>query len=107
MTDEELIQKIDDVTKDYKGQIDHLAEAVGLIVLGRLFGWKVMRLVCSRRSWMLASRLFGDPKELMIDRGKYANKSVGLRLVDQVGGYWDLINGKINALPLHDRKTAD
>lgn len=108
MTDEELLLKIDDVVKNYRGQIDHLYEAVGMIVVGRLLGWRVMRLVSSRRCWTLASDLFGDPKVLMDDEGKYASKSVGLAIVKKAGVYWDVIKRNSNlALTAHERRLLE
>lgn len=106
ITDEELMQRIEKATEGYKGQIDHFYEAVGMIVVGRLTGWEVMRLVSSRRCWSAASACFGDPKELMPRRGRYAYKSLGLKIVDKVGGYWDYISGKKarDDLPAHDRR---
>lgn len=93
ISNEELMARIEEVTKDFHGQIDHLYEAVGMIVIGRLFGWKVMRLASSRRCWTTATSLFGDPKLLMREREKYAYKSFGLAVVDKVGDYWEVIKG--------------
>jgi hypothetical protein len=107
MTNEQLMQKIDDVTNGYKGQIDHLYEAVGMIVIGRLVGWRVMRLVSSRRCWALANDLFGDPKKLMDEKGKYYKKSVALRIIDRVGGYWDHIKKPKDAMPAHERRLFE
>ena len=106
ITDEELIIKIEEVTKNFSGQLDQLYEAIGMIVTGRLMGWRVMRLVSSRRCWMMAAKLFGDPKLLMPERGQYYEKSVGLKIIDTAGEYWDVINGNVNRdnLPLHQRK---
>jgi hypothetical protein len=93
MTDEELMQKIDEVSGDFKGQVDHLYEAVGMIVVGRLFGWELMRLASSRRCWSTATKLFGDPKLLMRARGKYAYKSYALDIIDGAKDYWEIIRG--------------
>ena len=103
---EDLALKVVLATEDYEGQIDHFYEVVGMIVVGRLVGWKVMRLVSSRRCWDLASKLFGDPKELMPERGQYAYRSVGLAIIDRIGGYWDIISGKASRdeIPLLERK---
>lgn len=106
ITDEELMIKIDEVSKDFHGQIDHLYEAVGMIIVGRLFGWKVMRLASSRRCWTTATKLFGDPKELMREREKYAYKSFGLAVVDKVGGYWDIITGH-KPMAMNERRTVE
>lgn len=93
MNDEELMVRIEEVVKGFHGQIDHLYEAVGMIVIGRLFGWRVMRLASSRRCWTTATKLFGDPKELMREREKYAYKSFGLKVVEMAGDYWEVIRG--------------
>jgi hypothetical protein len=104
ISEEELMGKIEEITKEYSGQLDHLYEAVGMVVIGRLLGWKVMRLVSSRRTWTLSNELFGDLKGILPERGNYAYKSVGLAIVDRLGGYWDVIKGKTEAMPLHKRK---
>jgi hypothetical protein len=106
MNDKELMAKIEEVTKDFTGQLDHLYEAIGMITTGRLLGWRVMRLVSSRRCWMMATKLFGDPRKLMPERGKYYDKSVGMKIIDTTGQYWDIIAGNTSRdiLPLHDRK---
>jgi len=106
MNDEDLMAKIEEVTKDFTGQLDQLYEVIGMIVTGRLLGWRVMRLVSSRRCWMMATKLFGDPKKLMLEKGKYYDKSVGMKIIDTTEQYWDIIAGNISRdiLPLHDRK---
>lgn len=105
ITDEELNAKIEQVFKGYVGDLTDINAVVGMIVVGRLTGWKVQRLINSRRCWSLASEHFGDPKELMPERGPYAYKSIGLRIVDQLGGYWDFISRK-KAYPGDDRKLS-
>ncbi len=104
ITDEELLKQIDHVSKDFTGQLDQLYEVIGMIMTGRLFGWRVMRLVSSRRCWTLATKLFGDPKELMLERGKYYEKSVGMRIIDKTGEYWEYIRGH-KSITIEDRKS--
>jgi len=106
LTDVEWIVKIDQVSTDFKGQIDDLTAVVGMVMVGRLYGWRVIRLVNSRRLWVLACRLFGDLKNILPERGLLAHKSVGLALVDKAGDYWDFISGDTKALPLHQRKLS-
>ncbi len=51
ISEQELAQKIEQVTNDFHGQLDDLTDAVRLIIVGRLMGWRVMRLVASRKVW--------------------------------------------------------
>jgi len=106
MKDEEMMKKIDQVSTAFVGQLDDLQAAVGMLVVGRLYGWRVTRLISSKRHWSFACKLFGDLKELLPERGVLAHKSVGLEIVDKAGDYWDVVSGRGNrdALPLHERK---
>lgn len=103
ITDEELMAKIDHVSGEFKGQIDDLYTAIGMIVMGRLFGWRVLRLTSSRSQWARATKLFGDLKELMPERGAYAHKSMGLAIADKLDSYWDVVKG-IVSVPMSERK---
>jgi hypothetical protein len=103
INDAELMTKIEELTKDYKGDISHFYEAVGMVVVGRLFGWRVMRLVSGRRVWEDATKLFGDPKVLMVERGKYAYKSVGLELAEKLGDYWEIIK-RHKSMPVQEKR---
>lgn len=108
-TDEELMTKIENALKEYQGPADNFYEAVGMVVVGRLTGWRVMRLVSSRRCWSMATRIFGDPKEWMPKDGDYGYKSLGLKIAERLGGYWDFVSGKKarDLLPLEDRKMME
>jgi hypothetical protein len=106
-SDEELMKKIDKVSAEYVGQLDDLNAVVGMLFTGRLYGWRVQRLITPRRVWGLAIKLFGDPKLLMPERGPLAYKSVGLKIVDEIGGYWDVVKGAKSfkdSMPTHDKK---
>lgn len=106
ISDKELFKKLDDLAINFSGQLDDLNDVTGLFYMGRLYGWKVQRLIVSRRIWELAIKLLGDPKELLPERGVLAHKSLGLTIIDKSVDYWDFIAGNISreSLPLHERK---
>jgi hypothetical protein len=93
MTDDELLKLIDRQAETFKGQITTLYQVVGIIVVGRLFGWRVVRLTIRPSVWRQIGQLFGDPKELMPERGRLAHRSVGLKITDELGEYWSIIRG--------------
>lgn len=95
ISDEELIKRVYSVVNDFHGQADDLCYVVGIVLVGRRYGWRVMRLISSRKAWKLASDLFGDLKtgELMEEKGPIYSHSLGARIVDTLGHYWDFING--------------
>lgn len=104
MTDDELMIKIDEEATKYHGQIDDFYKAVGMIIVGRLFGWKVMRLASPRSTWVKATELFGDPKLLMKDEEKLSYKSFGLHVCKEAKKYWEYVRGDL-PITMVDRKN--
>lgn len=96
ITPEEMIEKIDKVCKEYRGDGSKLLMIVGMLVVGRLYGWKVIRLIAPRRLWSIACEQFGDLKELLPEEGRLAYKSVGFTIITRVGQFWDVIRGESN-----------
>lgn len=95
----------------FQGQLDDLYQACGVLLLGQLYGWRVMRLVSSRSNWRLAMKLFakhhpsGDIRELMPEFGPMHQKSAGLKLIGDMSHYWNVIKG-VESIPRDQRKLA-
>ena len=99
--DPELPAQIEKVSLEFHGQLDDLLKLIGLLVMGQLYGWRVMRLICPLSTWSLAIKLFGDPKLLMPERrSPFSEKSYGLKLVDDGLRYWDVAK-RIAKIPKH------
>lgn len=105
ITDEELNVRIDQVCDDFVGQLDDLYAVIGMVVMGRRYGARVVRLVAPRRHWRLMQDLFGDYHELFQDEGRCAEKCLGFRVLKAVGGYWKAITG-VKGISAQDRKAA-
>ena len=86
-TEQELNEKIEELCETYRGSLEDLYRAVGLMVVGRYFGWRVMRLVSTRSDWTHATAMFGDPKKWMRDRDRFAHRSLGLFIADGMGKF--------------------
>lgn len=106
MTNEQIMEKIEGLIGGYHGNFDELFQVVGMVVLGRFFGWRVMRLVASNRAWKLACDSFGDLKEILPEKGEYYDKSRGMRIVDKAGQYWNYIK-RLKSIPIEDRKFIE
>lgn len=105
ISDKEMFEIIDHVSGEFKGQLDDLYKVVGMIVIGRLFGWRVVRLASTNGLWAKANRYFGDIKGLMPERGKYAHKSLGLKIADELGQYRDVLLGLVS-VPAEQKKEV-
>lgn len=103
ITDEELKAKIEKVCEDFHGFGDDLCTIVGIVVVGRLYGSKSMRLVSTRRHWALMQKYFGDPNEIMRPKERLWEKHRALKMFAIASDYWKVLSGH-KPMPLEDRK---
>ena len=108
MNREQMNDRIEEVCEQFQGQFPDLFQMIGIVVVGRLFGWRVVRLVVSPSMWTMLTRMFGDPKVWMPERGRLSYKSFGLKVVDSMGCYWDFVKGicSRDELPNRQRRLA-
>lgn len=97
ITDQEMLDLMELKASEYEGIGGDLVSAVGVFVLSRFYGWRVIRLIVSRRQWNVTIKIFGNIKAFTPERGKYARKSVGLDIADKIGDYWAYMRGQKNS----------
>jgi hypothetical protein len=95
MTDEELIVHLDKLAQEFTGDFTELSSAIGAFWLGRVYGWRVLRIVTSSRIYTRHQRILGlDFKKELPRETAYSRKSVGYKIVTLAGKFWDVVQGK-------------
>jgi hypothetical protein len=90
----ELVNRINEVASSFIGQIDELESAVGMLFLGRLFGWRVLVLVHNKRTIRKYEEILRiDVRKEFPEVGPLASKSVGLGLAEKAGQFWRAVSG--------------
>ena len=101
---------------EFHGQIDDLYMAVGALVVGRLFGWRILRLTLTSKQYAKYQRILAlgldEPGEFhfnqwMRERERLKYKSIGLKVVDGIGDFWLAVKGRIPSLPLSKRRDIE
>lgn len=101
---------------EFKGQADDLYMAVGCLLVGRLYGWRVLRLTLTSKQYAKYQRILAlgldEPGggfrfgEWMRERERLSYKSIGLKLADMIGDFWAACKGCIAELPLAKRRDV-
>jgi len=100
MTDQEFMDFSKKLSNEYKGQMDVLYSALGVLLVGRMYGWKVMRLTTSSTTYRKYQKVLGiNFKDELEDLGELSHKSVGLDIVNRLYDFWDVIKG-INSVSI-------
>ena len=99
LSDEQKIaafDKVGTVVAGFAGSLEDLEKAVGMLMMGYHFGWKVLLLVHSKRTIKKYEKILNiDIKEFFPAEGPSAKRSMGLDLAKQIGNFWQVVSGDI------------
>ena len=94
--DKDIISHIDTVTKSFRGNINELEQAIGVWIVGREFGWKVMLLVHDRKTLAKYEKILGINFRFELEEvGPFAHKSVAWRAFQKFTNFWKAVRGEI------------
>jgi len=94
---QDLIKQVEEITRGFEGQFDDLESALGMLMMGRLLGWKVLVLIHNKRTIRKYQTILGeiDIRKAFPPEGPLAHKSLGLDLVKKFGNFWKYVSGEV------------
>lgn len=94
--DENTEQKIIQSIEDYRGLGTTLESALGALIVGQHFGWRVLKLIHTPITYRNYEKVLGiefkDVCPEITETGK--RKSVGYAITEKLGSFWAVIMGK-------------
>ena len=93
----DLVMQIEKASVSFKGQLDELESAVGMFMIGRLFGWKVLVLIHNKKTIRKYEEILGgiNIRELFEPEGPLVEKSIGLEVAKRLGNFWKAVSGEL------------
>ncbi len=89
-----MFEVMDRAMREFKGQLDELEAAIGMYVVGRHVGWKVLYLVHSKKTIAKYESLLGiNVREEFPELGPEADRSVGLKAAQAMSNFWKVVSG--------------
>ena len=101
-----LIRRLDTAIATFSGDIAELEAAIGMYMVGRLMGWKILVLIHNKRTIRKYEKFLGDIniREEFEPEGPFADKSVALKLVKELGSFWKAVSGELKDDELRDKR---
>lgn len=97
-----LIDRVNDRSSVFSGNFDELEKAVGMLFMGRLFGWKVLALMHNKRTVRKYEKILGiQIREFFEEEGPLSSHLPSYELVKKLGNYWKAVSGEFK---LEDRR---
>lgn len=91
----ELMKNLDEVVRRFDGQFDELENALGMMLIGRLVGWKLLVLIHNKRSIRKYEEILGIKiREAFPEEGPLTHKSAAYEVIKKLGNYWKAVSGE-------------
>jgi hypothetical protein len=100
LLDAQLAEHLVNQIKKFSGSFDTLESALGALIVGRVVGWRVLKLLHSPRTYKLYENELGlkfsgtfpwSNNPVMPERGPFSGKSVALQVTDKLDNFWDVV----------------
>ncbi|WP_454722497.1 MULTISPECIES: hypothetical protein [Cupriavidus] len=94
---EEIARIIDHAVSNFDGNLNELASAVGMLVVGQRYGWRVMLLIHSQATVRKYLKILGlkNLRDTLPEVGDLAHRSNAWRVVEGTSNFWKVVRGQI------------
>lgn len=90
-----LVRHLDEVAATYCGDFGPLENAIGMAVTGRLFGWKALYLLHSKKTVRNYEKILGiRVREAFPEVGPLAKNSVAWRAAGTHSNFWKAVSNE-------------
>lgn len=99
-----LIDVVDQAIANFVGDLDHLEAAIGMYLMGRHFGWRVLLLIHNKRTIRRYEEILNiDIRRDLPESTPHSARSNAYRAVQAMGNFWKAVSGESK---IEDRKGA-
>lgn len=97
LSEKQLVDLVNKAIKQFEGDSDTLARAIGYLMVGQQFGWRAMFLLHRQSTIRNYEKilLIKDSRDCMPEEGPYAKKCVAYVAVKTVTNFWKAVKGEI------------
>ena len=86
---------IHSIIANFKGSSNELESALGMYLIGRYFGWKILHMMHSKNTINKYEAILGiSIREVFPEFGLDADRSVVFDFVSQLSNFWKAVSGK-------------
>lgn len=91
----QLVEIEENAIAGFTGQLDELESALGMLLMGHHFGWKVLYLIHSKKTVRKYEDILGVKiRDIFHETGPSSDRSVGLALAMKASNFWKVVSGE-------------
>lgn len=99
MKNTELVELLDHAITDFKGDLNELEKAIGMLMIGRRYGWKVMFLIHRPSTIKKYEKILQVKiRDILPETSDKTEKSLAWRALQKVSNFWKAVNGEYKGI---------
>ncbi|MEM9403085.1 MAG: hypothetical protein AAGA44_11435 [Pseudomonadota bacterium] len=107
MEDSELIEHLDSRIEKFKGQAPVLESAIGALIIGRRYGWKVLYLVHDKKTMRKYEEILGLKfRDVLDDKSDLSERSLAFVLQKKISNFWKAVSGEMRVVYKGEERSA-
>ena len=92
--DEELKNQLEEAVKNYQGNGNTLETALGAVLMGQMFGWRVLKMMHNPTTYSKYEKILGIKfRDICKEETKFTQRNVGMKIVAKLQNFWDVVRG--------------
>jgi len=96
MNKNELLTHAYKIAETKRGDMDEIESAIGMLIMGHHYGWKVMYLIHSQRTIKHYEDILGVKiREVLPEVGAQAHRSRAWKLAQGFSNFWKIVKGEV------------
>lgn len=98
----EVLKVLHKAIDNFHGELDDLERAMGMYLLGKQTGWRVLVIIHTKRTIRKYEKILGiEIRKAFEEVGPLATRSVGYSIVVKLSNFWKAVSGDV---PVAERK---
>ena len=86
---------VDNAVRNFRGGADELEGAIGMCMIGRHVGWRVLVLIHSKKTIIKYEKILGiKVREEFPEEGPDVDRSIGYALAKNLSNFWKAVSGE-------------
>ena len=99
MTPKQMKEVADAATKRYRGNINPLQQAIGMMFTTEQLGWRALYLMHDRRTVNRAEQILDIKfQDTFVEEGPQINRTVAWSALKRVEDFWKAVRGEIKGV---------
>ena len=92
--DDETKEQLEKATREYLGNGNTLESALGAVFVGRVYGWRVLKMMHNPTTYANYEKILGIKfRDICKEETKLTQKNVGMKIVAKWNNFWDVVRG--------------